>query len=91
MQKSGGVGGVAAVRGLHRGERLAVVVEGGRLQDDAEGADEAGRGEDPQEQAVQHHGHVLPVLDDLNNTARGVKAMMMVMVMMMMMMVIFCI
>ena len=41
---------------------LAVVVEGGRLQDDAGGADEDGQREDPQEEAVQHHRHVLPVL-----------------------------
>ena len=38
------------------------VVEGGRLQDDAGGADEDGQREDPQEEAVQHHRHVLPVL-----------------------------
>ena len=44
---------------------LSVVVEGGRLQDDAGGADEDGQREDPQEEAVQHHRHVLPVLDDL--------------------------
>ena len=41
---------------------LSVVVEGGRLQDDAGGADEDGQREDPQEEAVQHHRHVLPVL-----------------------------
>ena len=50
---------------------LAVVVEGGRLQDDAGGADEDGQREDPQEEAVQHHRHVLPVLLHLRNKSNN--------------------
>ena len=49
----------------------AVVVEAGRLQDDARGADEHGQREDPQEEPVQHHGHVLPVLFHLQNKEDG--------------------
>ena len=40
----------------------AVVVEGGRLQDDPGRADEDGQREYPEEEAVQHHRNVLPVL-----------------------------
>ena len=35
------------------------------LKDDARRTDQDGHREDPQEQAVHHHRHVLPVLDDL--------------------------
>lgn len=59
-------------RALHhrRGSELAeflvdrhpIIVEGGRLQDDACGAHQNCQSEDPKEQAVQHHRHVLPVL-----------------------------
>ena len=44
---------------------LPVVVEGGGLEDDPGGAHQDGHREDPQEEPVQHHGHVLPVLYDL--------------------------
>ncbi len=43
----------------------AVVVERWRLQDDPCSAHAHRQGEDPQEEPVQHHGHVLPVLLDL--------------------------
>lgn len=46
-------------------ERLSVVVERGRLQDDARSADQHRQREDPEEEPVQHHRHVLPVLLDL--------------------------
>ena len=46
-------------------EGLAIVVEGGRLQDDSGRTHQHRHGEDPQKQPVQHHGHVLPVLYDL--------------------------
>ena len=39
-----------------------VVIEAGRLQDDAGRAHEDGQREYPEEEAVQHHRHVLPVL-----------------------------
>ena len=55
----------------HVGEPLvdgdAVVVERGRLEDDPRGADEHSQREDPEEQPVQHHGHVLPVFLHLPN------------------------
>ena len=38
----------------------------GHLQDDARGADHHRHCEDPQEQPVQHHRHVLPVLFSLS-------------------------
>ena len=40
----------------------AVVVQARRLQDDARGADHHRHGEDPEEQAVENHRHVFPVL-----------------------------
>ena len=43
----------------------SVVVETGRLQDDASRADADRQGEDPEEEPVQHHRDVLPVLFDL--------------------------
>jgi hypothetical protein len=43
-------------------DRLPVVVEAGRLEDDAGRAHHYRHREDPQEQTVQHHRHVLPVL-----------------------------
>ena len=39
-----------------------VVVEAGCLEDDARRAHHHRHREDPEEQAVQHHRHVLPVL-----------------------------
>lgn len=42
-------------------ERYPVVIEGGRLQDDAGSAHQYRQREDPQEESVQHHGHVFPV------------------------------
>ena len=44
----------------------AVVIEGGGLHYDAKCAHNAGSCEDPEEEAVQYHGHKLPVLLDLN-------------------------
>lgn len=43
-------------------DRLRVVVQTGRLHDDERRADDARNREDPQEHAIEHHGHVLPVL-----------------------------
>jgi hypothetical protein len=43
-------------------DRLPVVVEAGRLEDDAGRAHHHRHCEDPQKQAVQHHRNVLPVL-----------------------------
>ena len=48
-------------------DRLPVVVEAGRLEDDARRAHHHRHREDPQEQAVQHHRHVLPVLFSLSH------------------------
>lgn len=62
------VGGEAVVEVGVGVQRLPVVVERGGLQDDAEGAYHAGRGEDPQEDTVKHHGHVLPVLSHLTGS-----------------------
>jgi hypothetical protein len=39
-----------------------IVVESGRLQDDARSAHQNRQSEDPEEQAVQHHRHILPIL-----------------------------
>jgi hypothetical protein len=47
-------------------DRLSVVVEAGRLEYDAGRAHHHRHREDPQEQAVQHHRHVLPVLLSLH-------------------------
>ena len=47
---------------------VPVVVEGGGLQDDAGRAHQHRHREDPQEQPVQHHRHVLPVLQNLSKT-----------------------
>ena len=63
--KSRRVGRVAAVGRFNRRERLTVVIQRGRLKNDAEGSHETRRGENPQEQAVQHHGNILPVLNNL--------------------------
>lgn len=43
-------------------DRFAGVVERRGVQDDGAGACDHGSGENPQEQSVQHHGYVLPVL-----------------------------
>jgi len=48
-------------------ERVAHVVERRRLDDDAEGADEAGGREHPQEHPVKNHRHELPVLLHLHH------------------------
>ena len=45
---------------------VAVIVEGRGLQDDPRGPHHHGNSEDPEEQTVQHHRHVLPVLQDLD-------------------------
>lgn len=42
-------------------DRHPVVVESGRLQDDARGTHQNCQSEDPKEQAIQHHRHVLPI------------------------------
>lgn len=44
---------------------LGGVVEGWRLQDDDGHAGHAGHEEQPQEEAIQDHGHKLPVFDHL--------------------------
>ena len=51
----------------------AVVVEAGRLQDDAGRAHEDGQREYPEEEAVQHHRHVLPVLLHLKRERQQVE------------------
>lgn len=53
---------------------LAVVVQGRSLQDDTKSAHKAGSGEDPQEQAIQHHGNVLPVFNRLRERGQVVIA-----------------
>lgn len=45
-----------------------LVVERGRLEYDGARAHYAGQREDPQEEPVEHHGHVLPVFDHLRGT-----------------------
>ena len=60
-----GSGGGQADLGESDVERLPLVVERGRLQDDARRPHQHGHREDPQEEPVEHHRHVLPVLDDL--------------------------
>ena len=37
------------------------VVQGGRVEEDAEGSSEAGEGEDVEEEAINDHADVLPV------------------------------
>lgn len=51
----------------------ALVVQRGRLQDDAGGAHHHGEREDPQEQPVQHHRHVFPILFYLHSSNLLVK------------------
>ena len=46
---------------------IAVVVESRGLQDDARSAHHHCHGKYPEEQPVQDHGNVLPVLQDLDN------------------------
>lgn len=43
------------------------VVEGRRPEDDSTGAHDASHHEDPQEETVQHHRHVPPVVLDLES------------------------
>ena len=43
------------------------------LHEEAHGARHAHQHEDPQEEAVHHHGHVLPVLDDLEQEESNVS------------------
>ena len=71
--KSRRVRRVTTVGGFYRCEGLAVIVQSRRLEDDAERAHETRRGEDPKEQAVQHHGHVLPVFDNLEKRVANVN------------------
>lgn len=47
-------------------DRDTVVVECRRLENDARGAHEHRQREDPEEQSIQDHGHVFPVLLHLN-------------------------
>ena len=51
--------------GIFDVDGLGGVVKGGRLQDDDGHAGHAGHKEQPEEEAVEHHGHKLPVFDDL--------------------------
>ena len=44
------------------------VVQRRSLDDDAEGADEAGDGEDPEKEAIQHESNKLPILFHLQYT-----------------------
>lgn len=41
-----------------------------RLEEHADGAEDADKDEDPQEETVNHHGYVLPVLADLERGQR---------------------
>lgn len=57
---------------LGAGSRVICVEEGGggvvleqRLQEHADGAKDTDKDKDPEEQAVDHHGDVLPVLTHL--------------------------
>ena len=50
-------------------DRNAIVIQSGRLQDNGRRAQQDGRREDPQEESIQNHGHVLPILADLRPTA----------------------
>ena len=59
---------VAPDLGVLHVDGVPVVVEGGGLQDDAGSAHQHRHREDPQEQPVQHHRHVLPVLQNLSKT-----------------------
>ena len=52
-------------------DRIPVIVERGRLQDDTGRARKHGQGENPQEQSVQHHSHELPILFHLHVVYRG--------------------
>lgn len=45
--------------------RFDGIVERRSLKEDAESSDYCGKGEDVEEEAVQYHGHVLPILLDL--------------------------
>ena len=65
---------VPANLGVFLIERHAVVVEGRRLQDDAGRADHHRQQEHPQEQTVQHHRHVLPVLTHLEDETGGQRS-----------------
>lgn len=46
-------------------DRFHGIVERRSLKEDAESSDNCGEGEDIEEEAVQYHGHVLPILLDL--------------------------
>ena len=59
---SRGIVGIAAVGFVDRCKGLPVVIQCWCLEDDAERSHHAGRGENPEEQAIQNHGDVLPVL-----------------------------
>lgn len=57
---------------------MVCVEEGGggvvpeeRLQEHADGAEDTDEHEDPKEQAVNHHGNVLPVLTHLERGDKG--------------------
>lgn len=56
---------------VHLIDWSAVVVEGGRLQDDTGRAHHHRQRKYPQEEAVQHHGHVLPVFAHLPPGTHG--------------------
>lgn len=56
VRRAGHMAGALAI------DRCPIVVQRGRLQDDAGRAGQHGQREDPQEQPVEHHGDVLPVL-----------------------------
>ena len=46
---------------------LAVVVQGRSLEDDGGRAHQDGQGEDPEKEAIQNHGHILPILAHLSD------------------------
>lgn len=50
-------------------DRFAVVVERRCLQNDGCRANEDGQGKYPEKETIQHHGHVLPVLPYLKESA----------------------
>ena len=54
-------------------ERLPVVVEGRRLKDDSGSADQHCHSEDPEEEAIEHHRDVLPVLDHLGTKVGAMR------------------
>lgn len=54
-------------------DRDALIVQWWCLENDSTCASNAGQCEDPQEESVQHHWHVLPVLNHLSNAQTSIS------------------